>query len=194
MELWMDSKLGRPRLIEGTAVPPEDWPVQTSTSHYIDELYRNEAPSLARYIRWRAHQDDALDYVQDSFKRLLGIVERTGFLPDTPRAYLSTIAGNLLRDRARTKGRQPLMSPDHVEDHQIAGPDPHGQLEARDMLRRAENAIAGMKPKTREVFLLHRIEGLDYNEIGERMGLSVKGVENQMSSALKLIRRRVGPR
>ena len=41
-----------------------------------------------------------------------------------------------------------------------------------------------LRPKTREVFMAHRMEGLTYAEIAERTGLSVKGVEKQMSKAL----------
>lgn len=38
--------------------------------------------------------------------------------------------------------------------------------------------------KTRHIFIAHRIEGLSYAEIAERTGLTVKGVEKQMSKAL----------
>jgi RNA polymerase sigma-70 factor (ECF subfamily) len=41
-----------------------------------------------------------------------------------------------------------------------------------------------LRPKTREIFMAHRVEGLSYSEIAERTGLSVKGVEKQMGKAL----------
>jgi RNA polymerase sigma-70 factor (ECF subfamily) len=46
-----------------------------------------------------------------------------------------------------------------------------------------------MKPKTREIFLAHRIHGFTYAQIAERTGLSVKGVEKQMSKAIAKIDR-----
>ena len=74
----------------------------------------------------------------------------------------------------------------------FAGPDPVGQLESRDLLRRLERAMLRLRPKTREIFMAHRVEGLTYAEIAERTGLSVKGVEKQMSKALRHLDRLVG--
>lgn len=62
-------------------------------------------------------------------------------------------------------------------------------LESRDMLRRLEAAISKLKPKTRAIFLAHRLDGLSYAEIAELTGLSVKGVEKQMSKAIAKIDR-----
>ena len=41
-----------------------------------------------------------------------------------------------------------------------------------------------LRPRTREIFMAHRIDGMTYAEIAERTGLTVKGVEKQMSKAL----------
>jgi RNA polymerase sigma-70 factor (ECF subfamily) len=71
--------------------------------------------------------------------------------------------------------------------------DPHPQLEARDMLRRLEGAVAKLPLRTREIFLAHRLDGLTYTEIAARTGLSVKGVEKQMSKAIHQVRRVMGP-
>ncbi|MBK8699360.1 MAG: RNA polymerase sigma-70 factor [Saprospiraceae bacterium] len=48
--------------------------------------------------------------------------------------------------------------------------------------------MAKLPPKTREVFLLSRIEGYSYKEIAEKQNVSVKTIENQISNALKIIR------
>ncbi|AYJ88105.1 sigma-70 family RNA polymerase sigma factor [Sphingomonas paeninsulae] len=177
----------------GDPLPPEDWNGRSPAPCDFDALYRSDAPRLAGYFNRRAKPEDVLDYVQDSFRRLIGI-SRSGGTPENPAAYLSRIGRNLLRDSARSAVRAPPALHDDIDAYPVAGPDPHAQLEARDMLARVDDAIRRMKPKTRDVFLLHRIDGLDYSEIGQRMGLSVKGVEKHISAALKLIRRRCGQR
>ena len=48
--------------------------------------------------------------------------------------------------------------------------------------------VAKLPPKTREVFLLSRVNKLTYKEIAEELNISQKTVENQMGSALKKLK------
>lgn len=56
-------------------------------------------------------------------------------------------------------------------------------------MRRVGEALGRLKPKTRDIFLMHRIDGLTYEEIASHMGMSVKGVEKQIAKALRAVRR-----
>lgn len=57
------------------------------------------------------------------------------------------------------------------------------------MLGRLEHAVAKLKPRTRQICLAHRIEGLSYAEIGLRMGITAKGVEKQIGKVIASIGR-----
>lgn len=54
--------------------------------------------------------------------------------------------------------------------------------------KKIEEAIIALPPKRQEIFRLAREEGLKYREIAEKLELSVKTVETQMTLALKQLR------
>ena len=156
----------------------------------LEALYRDESPRLLRSLTRRtSNREEARDLVQEVFYRVARLGSDGLQLIDRPQAYLSRMATNLLRDRATTP--RPRMSANHVaaDDVVLAGIDQQRLLESRDMLARVEAAVMKLRPKTREIFMAHRIEGLSYAEIAQRTGLSVKGVEKQMSKAIAAIDR-----
>ena len=50
------------------------------------------------------------------------------------------------------------------------------------------NAIDGLPPERKKIFLLSKRDGLKYQEIAEELNISIKTVENQMGKALKALR------
>ena len=156
----------------------------------VEELYRRSAPSFVRLLAARTRRrEDAADLVQSIFARLLARARSGGL--DSPDAYLGRMAANEAVSHSRRTRRDHELADGFAEAGEGSF-DPHRQLETRDMLRRIEAAVARLKPRTRAIFLAHRIEGLSYAEIAGRMGLSVKGVEKQMSKAMAQIDRMVG--
>lgn len=156
----------------------------------LDTLYREESPRLLKSLtRKTTSQEEARDLLHEIFCRLARLKSNGTLRVDRPQAYLSRMATNLLRDRGKRASRQMLGNHVPVDEEVLAGIDQQRMLEARDMLRRVEAAVLKLRPKTREIFMAHRVEGLSYAEIAVRTGLSVKGVEKQMSKAIAAIDR-----
>jgi RNA polymerase sigma factor (sigma-70 family) len=170
---------------------PQDEPARAepgarsaASDQALAELYREESPKLVRILTRKTRSaDDAHDLVQDVFFRLARLVGQGAAL-EKPQAYLRRIASNLLKDRAKTSARRSATLHVVADEESLPGLDQQRLLESRDMLKRVEAAIMRLKPKTREIFVAHRVDGLTYAEIAERTGLSVKGVEKQMSKAI----------
>lgn len=155
-------------------------------------LYRSEAASLSRYVfRRLGCREETQDIVQEAFSRFLRAGSCGGAALDRPQGYLVKVAQNLLRNRARDRWRRSAHLHVAAETQALAGPDPQRLLESRDMLQRLEAALLKLKPKTREIFLAHRLDGMSYAEIAQRTGLSVSGVEKQMSKAIAHIDRMI---
>ncbi|MBU0765054.1 MAG: RNA polymerase sigma-70 factor [Bacteroidetes bacterium] len=65
------------------------------------------------------------------------------------------------------------------------------KLVESEMEAKIQSAISSLPEKCREVFLLSRFENLKYNEIADKLGISVKTVETQISKALKVMREKL---
>lgn len=57
-----------------------------------------------------------------------------------------------------------------------------------DLEVRIDQALSELPEQCRTIFQMSRYEELKYQEIADRLGLSIKTVENQMGKALKLMR------
>lgn len=169
---------------EGEALSGDEAIARPGEDHSLAELYRSESPGLVRVISRRTRcPDEAEDIVQDAFCRMARLGGQRSAL-ERPKAYLRRIANNLLKDRAKISARRSAALHVVADEETLPGLDQQKHLESRDMLKRLEAAMLRLRPKTREIFIAHRVEGLTYAEIAERTGLSVKAVEKQMSKAL----------
>lgn len=161
------------------------WQVDAEDIVDVTMLYETEAPRLRRWLHARVPHDRAADLVQAAFARLLGLGGERLARIDQPQAYLTRIAGNLMRDDAKMAVRRAACLHMSVEDCVLATADPTLALEARDMLKRANAAIEALPDRTREIFMAHRFEDLTYPQIAARLGVSVKTVEKHVSLALR---------
>lgn len=183
--------LPEPRLREDDPLPPDDRAAPGESG--IEALYHAHANRLLRFFSRRAGASDAPDLVHETFARLARVEPAARQVIESPGAFLTRIATNLLKDRAKTDARR--SSAHHLPyDEQAHGHvDPFQLLADRDALARVEKAVARLNRRTREIFLLHRVEGLTYAQIADEVGMSVKGVKKQMAKALFELRRDVGP-
>lgn len=165
-----------------------DGVARPDTQARLSVLYREHSSRLVRQLaRHTGCGETARELAHEAFVRFLGLVPGRAARVDHPAAYLQRISTNLLRDWGRGRACEGTSETPQFARERIV--DQVAVLESRDMLRRLEAAISKLKPKTRAIFLAHRLDGLSYAEIAELTGLSVKGVEKQMSKAIAKIDR-----
>ena len=61
-------------------------------------------------------------------------------------------------------------------------------IHTRELETNIKKALSKLPEQCRTIFQLSRFEELKYKEIAERLGLSIKTIENQMGKALKIMR------
>ena len=53
-----------------------------------------------------------------------------------------------------------------------------------ELLKKLEQAMLKLPRSTRDIFLAHRLDGMSYQEIADRSGLTVRQVERHMAKAI----------
>ena len=148
----------------------------------LETMYREESPRLARYfkVRFRGAEDPD-DLVQEIFARLAA--GRPFDELQNPKGYLKRILRNLLIDRNRRSRTAPgLVSMEGVEP--TVQPDQAHAIEVTQMRQQYRSAVDGLPQRTREVFLLHRVEEMSVKAIAEQLGISTRTVEWHISEAV----------
>lgn len=155
----------------------------------LDGRYRQ---ALHAFFRRRCRNPaDAEDLTQEVFVRILRRDESAPV--DHLDRYIFQIAANLLRDEARRGVTRHIAQ--HVEYSQPDGGaqpdrnlidslDPYRIAEARDTLSHSLAALLQLGERTRDIFVLSRVEKFKHKEIADMMGISVSAVEKHLVKAL----------
>ena len=122
--------------------------------------------------------EHAQDLAQEAFVRAL----RADPVPDSPRAWLFTVAANLARDEARSaiRKRRKLQLLRASTAGEAAGPAE--LLEAKRRREQVRKALGALNERERDALLLCEA-GLSYAEIAGAIGLAVGAVGTTLSRA-----------
>lgn len=151
----------------------------------FEEAFRTHYRPLCAFAgTYLKDRDRSEDLVQELFVKLWNERERlnvTGSL----KAYLfSAVRNRSLNELEKVVRMKPLNENLHdTPQIEALAEEDHAWRSARVLA-----AIEALPEERRKVFKLSRNEGLKYQEIAERLGISVKTVENQMGKALKTLR------
>jgi RNA polymerase sigma factor (sigma-70 family) len=156
-----------------------------ATSLVFETLFRRHQQELLKFAGLHSNEEVAEDLVQEAYLRLMRQAQTEKI--DNPRAYLYKITRNLSADYLR-KGqiRSRYQDDSGLELDSIADPQPELEIEieAQDKLQRCLDALDSLPEVYRHVFLLHRIDGMTYAEIGTALKIPARTVERYAAKAL----------
>lgn len=140
---------------------------------------------LVRRVANRCRGRDPEDLLQSALLKLE--ISPPTNAPRDPAAYIVKVAVNIGLDESRRDGKVPSCSLDHLLSVHDDGPLQDEVLLARERLARLRSGLARLSPRTREILLLHRMEGLKHREIAERLAISSSAVEKQVAKAMLIL-------
>ena len=153
-----------------------------SSDTSFEQLYRNHRRDVyGAVLRDVRDPDEAEDVTQIAFMNAFRAIRR-GEEPDKPRAWLVTIARNVVRRRYQALVRRPqeiTLDPEVAADLTDVNGPTSGEIAA---------AIRRLPANQRAVILLREIRGCSYAEIAQELELSVAAVETLIFRARRSLR------
>jgi RNA polymerase sigma-70 factor (ECF subfamily) len=153
----------------------------------FERVFREEWEGLFRFVhRMTADADRSSDVAQEAFVRLYD----RGSMPDDVRAWLASVANNLLRDAGRARERQRRLLTLRKEEAELTAsrPGPDEALERAEDGRVVRRMLDSLPARQREVLLL-RAGGMSYKEIGKALQMPASSVGQTLARALDAFRR-----
>ncbi len=142
----------------------------------VEMYYRKYGPLVLRRCRRLLKDEElAVDAMQDTFVRLLRYQHR--LRGDAPSTLLFRMATNLCLNKIRSTKRG-AASPDTELIERIASiEEPESQLMARSALVRL---FVKERVSTREIAVMHYLDGMTLEEVAKRVEMSVSGVRKRL--------------
>ena len=166
----------------------------------FEAIYRKHYARVWRYFRaQRIADDEAHDLAQDVFKRFYEYFDQFRGDDGAVWSFLETIVLTVFRNRIRagkTAKRNGLTI--DIDDPELEfdppapeGPDYATREEAARRRQQLREAVAELPPSQRDCVRLWG-EGFTYDEIAERLRITVDAVKSRLRDAKKTLRKRLG--
>ncbi len=136
-------------------------------------------------------REEAENLMQDVFLNLWETRSRVK-KDSSVKSYIFTITYNSAISIIRKKARESefieyLKSVQTINEESVDVVFEYNELKSK-----LDEIVNTLPKRQKEVYLLHRDEAMKYNEIAERLHISVNTIENHMSRALKTVREKMG--
>lgn len=156
------------------------------------KLYLTHRSALVDYATpLTGNRAQAEDVVQEAYFRF--VPQRDGAAPaDNPLAYLYRIVRNLALDLIRRNGAESRREAQiALLDAGLTMPAPDDVFVHREDLRRAAAALAELPERTRLAFELHRFHDQTFQQIADRLGMSITSAHRLVRDAVMHVSRRL---
>jgi len=160
--------------------------VEAARQRQLEDLCRRFRPALVAYFLRRVPDPaEAEDLAHDVLLRLAGVPLEQMRSSD---AYVFQVAANLLKDRARrSKVRADYVAAEvaggAAEELERRSFDPERIEAARRSLTALVDRLRELPKRTREIFILYRIENVPRRDIAHAYDLSISTVEKEVARA-----------
>jgi len=150
----------------------------------LEKLYCDHHGWLRGWLRKHLRcSETAADLAQDTFIRIL--LKESVPRPDSPRAYLSTIARGLMINHWRRQALEQAYLELLASQPEPVAPSLEERHLVVDTLMRLAQVLDGLSQRDKRIFLLARLDGMKYQAIAEHLGINVNRVQKAMIRCMR---------
>lgn len=141
-------------------------------------------------LRYLGNKEEAEDLVQTVFTNIW--INRK-MLDESReiRSYIFQSAANFVYNIIKKRSVRARFAETKVREGEPSSDEPFEAVVAHDLQETLNSIIEGLPDQQKEVFRLSRTAHLTNEEIGQKLGISVRTVENHLYRALKYIRKKL---
>jgi RNA polymerase sigma-70 factor (ECF subfamily) len=142
----------------------------------IEEFYLRYGPMvLRRCLQLLRDEEKAKDATQEVFAKLL--INKRQLRRKYPSSLLFRISTNICLNMLRKHRSSDLLDSDATLENVVAYDDYENKTVLQDLLSKF---FRKEKPSTREIVVMHFIDGMTLQEVADEIGLSVSGVRRRI--------------
>ncbi len=159
----------------------------------FEQLFRDLYVPLCAYAnKFIDDKDKSEELVQETFYNLWKNRENLNIRISLKSYLYKSVQNSCLltiqHEKVKEKYRLHVLNTGNTE----GGKAPDKLLEEKELDKNIQETMNKLPERCREIFYLNRYEGLKYREIAEKLSISQKTVEANISKALKLLRKNIG--
>ena len=153
---------------------------------FFDLYFKRIYQFIFKFIREKTESEDLAQIV------FIKIWEKRAMLKDVKSidGFVFTVAHRLVIDHfrlSRTKNND-FTSNKTINETSASTLTSEDLIQIHEFEKIYDKSLNALPTKRKEIFILSRHEGLTNNQIALKLGISVKTVENQMTSALSFLK------
>lgn len=147
----------------------------------IIDTYKNNIKTIIKNLTGTPNEDLEQEVYIKTWKNLGKYQEKGKF-----RQWISTVTSNICKDYLKSSQRKIIKNSSPIEDNCnliSQKDDTENIFEIKQRRIRVSNAILSLKPKFREVIVMYEIDGMSYEEIGQKLNCPTGTIKSRIFKA-----------
>jgi len=165
--------------------------LQKGSMSAFEKLFEYYSQKLYRFALSYLKSDlEAEDLVQEVFLKIWE--NRTNIKTGTSfQSYLFTIAFNSIRKNFNDKAKLDKFRTDLLDFLSHENPSLENRPDFESLLTKLDSLIDQMPERIKEIYLMRKKEGKAVRDIAEKLSISTKTVENQITEAMNYLKKEI---